>query len=123
MVDQPDEAEDLVQEAFLRAYLSLASYDATYRFSTWLFRIATNLALNQIKAAKRVVSLEDLRREADAPPVVLVRFIPLMMGIGENSSANLWPSTSNRRRIIMEIGRRQRFMRIGFAIVTVLIRL
>jgi RNA polymerase sigma-70 factor (ECF subfamily) len=72
MVRDTDEAEDLVQEAFLRAYLSLASYDPTYRFSTWLFRIACNLALNRIKAQKRVISLESLRREPDAPPVVLV---------------------------------------------------
>jgi RNA polymerase sigma-70 factor (ECF subfamily) len=72
MVKHPDEAEDLVQEAFLRAYLALASYDPTYRFSTWLFRIASNLALNRIKARKRVISLESLRKDPDAPPVVLV---------------------------------------------------
>ncbi len=71
MVDRPDDAEDLLQEAFLRAYLALASYDPAYRFSTWLFRIATNLALNRIRAAGRVVSLEALREDPDAPPVVL----------------------------------------------------
>ncbi|MBN1483604.1 MAG: sigma-70 family RNA polymerase sigma factor [Chloroflexia bacterium] len=69
MVHDPDEAQDLVQEAFLRAYLSLASYDPTYRFSTWLFRIATNLALNYIKASRRVISLESLTKDQDAPPV------------------------------------------------------
>ena len=68
MVGRADEAEDAVQEAFLRAYLSLASYDATYRFSTWLFRIATNLALNRIKAAQRVVSLEMLQERPGEPP-------------------------------------------------------
>ena len=72
MVDQPAEAEDLAQEAFLRAYLSLASYDPTYRFSTWLFRIATNLAINRIKAASKIVSLDELRdrrAERDEAPL------------------------------------------------------
>lgn len=71
MLGRPDEAEDMVQESFLRAYLSLASYDAAYRFSTWLFRIATNLTLNRIKAEQRVVSLEDLRARPDDTPLEL----------------------------------------------------
>jgi len=74
MVDQPADAEDLAQEAFLRAYLSLASYDPTYRFSTWLFRIATNLAINRIKAASKIVSLDELRdrrAERDEAPIEL----------------------------------------------------
>ncbi len=65
MVGQPADAEDLAQEAFLRAYLSLASYDSSYRFSTWLFRIATNLAINRIKAASKIVSLEEMRERRE----------------------------------------------------------
>jgi RNA polymerase sigma-70 factor (ECF subfamily) len=65
MLRRPAEAEDAAQEAFLRAYLSLASYDSTYRFSTWLFRIATNLTLNRIKAEKRLTSLEMLQESPD----------------------------------------------------------
>jgi len=71
MVGQPADAEDLAQEAFLRAYLSLASYNPSYRFSTWLFRIATNLAINRIKAASKIVSLEEMRdrrEQRDEPP-------------------------------------------------------
>ena len=72
MAGQPAEAEDLAQEAFLRAYLSLASYDPSYRFSTWLFRIATNLAINRIKATSKIVSLEEMRERREqrdeAPP-------------------------------------------------------
>jgi RNA polymerase sigma-70 factor (ECF subfamily) len=69
MLGRPAEAEDLAQESFLRAYLSLASYDPQYRFSTWLFRIATNLALNRLKAEQRVVSLEALRSDPGEPPL------------------------------------------------------
>ncbi len=74
MTGQPADAEDLAQEAFLRAYLSLASYDPTYRFSTWLFRIATNLAINRIKASSKIVSLDEMRErreERDEVPLEL----------------------------------------------------
>jgi len=42
-------AEELAQEVFLRVYRSRQSYAAEAKFSTWLYRIATNLALNHIR--------------------------------------------------------------------------
>jgi len=42
-------AEDLAQEVFLRVYRSRASYEASAKFSTWLYRIATNLAVNHAR--------------------------------------------------------------------------
>src|SRR5207245_3817928 len=39
-------AEDLAQEVFLRVYRSRGSYEASAKFTTWLYRIATNLAVN-----------------------------------------------------------------------------
>ena len=42
-------AEDLAQEVFLRVYRSRESYEATAKFSTWLYRIATNLAVNHAR--------------------------------------------------------------------------
>ena len=39
-------AEDLAQEVFLRVYRSRTSYEASAKFTTWLYRIATNLAVN-----------------------------------------------------------------------------
>jgi RNA polymerase sigma-70 factor (ECF subfamily) len=42
-------AEDVAQEAFLRAYLHRGRYQPTAKFSTWLYRIATNLALNWLR--------------------------------------------------------------------------
>jgi RNA polymerase sigma-70 factor (ECF subfamily) len=39
-------AEDLAQEVFLRVYRSRSSYEASAKFTTWLYRIATNLAVN-----------------------------------------------------------------------------
>ncbi len=42
-------AEDLAQEIFLRVYRSRANYEASAKFSTWLYRIATNLAVNHAR--------------------------------------------------------------------------
>jgi RNA polymerase sigma factor (sigma-70 family) len=47
--------EDLVQETFLRAYLSLAGFNAQSRFSTWLYRIAYNLAVDHFRK-KRIAT-------------------------------------------------------------------
>lgn len=55
-----DAAEDLAQEAFLRVYRARERYQPTAKFSTWLFRIANNLALNnrRSKSRRREVNLK-----------------------------------------------------------------
>jgi RNA polymerase sigma-70 factor (ECF subfamily) len=45
-------AEELAQEVFLRVYRSRESYEASAKFSTWLYRIATNLAVNNARDTK-----------------------------------------------------------------------
>lgn len=49
MVQNQAVAEELAQEVFLRVYRSRATYEPTAKFTTWLFRIATHLALNWIR--------------------------------------------------------------------------
>ena len=49
MCHNPAAAEDLAQEVFLRVYRSRTSYEASAKFSTWLYRIATNLAVNHAR--------------------------------------------------------------------------
>jgi RNA polymerase sigma-70 factor, ECF subfamily len=49
MVQNQAIAEELAQDVFLRVYRSRASYEPTAKFTTWLFRIATHLALNCIR--------------------------------------------------------------------------
>jgi RNA polymerase sigma-70 factor (ECF subfamily) len=49
MVQNQAIAEELAQEVFLRVYRSRGSYEPTAKFTTWLFRIATHLALNWIR--------------------------------------------------------------------------
>jgi len=53
MVGNHQEAEDLAQEVFLRVYRTRAHYSPKAKFSTWLFTIANNLALNAIRNRKR----------------------------------------------------------------------
>ncbi|MBX9584655.1 MAG: sigma-70 family RNA polymerase sigma factor [Gemmataceae bacterium] len=53
LIGDPAEAEDLAQEAFLRVYRSRAKYHPTAKFSTWLFAVAHNLALNARRDRKR----------------------------------------------------------------------
>lgn len=53
MVNNADDAEDLTQEAFAKAFNSLGKFDSKYAFSTWLFRIATNNCIDFIRK-KRV---------------------------------------------------------------------
>jgi RNA polymerase sigma-70 factor (ECF subfamily) len=44
-----DDSEDLVQEVFLKAYINIKSFDASKKFSPWLYRIAHNEFINAIK--------------------------------------------------------------------------
>jgi RNA polymerase sigma-70 factor, ECF subfamily len=52
MIGNQHEAEDLAQEAFLRAYVNIKSFNQELKFSTWLFRIATNLCIDRIRKKK-----------------------------------------------------------------------
>ena len=53
-------AEELAQEVFLRVYKSRASYEPSAKFTTWLFRIATHLALNWLRDCKGEKNSESL---------------------------------------------------------------
>ncbi|MCM3768106.1 RNA polymerase sigma factor SigW [Neobacillus niacini] len=52
MLGNSHEAEDIAQEAFLRAYVNIKSFNQDLKFSTWLFRIATNLCIDRIRKKK-----------------------------------------------------------------------
>lgn len=53
-------AEELAQDVFLRVYRSRASYQPTAKFTTWMFRIATHVALNSIRDHKNEKANESL---------------------------------------------------------------
>jgi len=60
-----DEAHELAQEVFLKVYQALDRYDPSYRFSTWVFRVAQNAAIDQIR--KRRLRLVPIHRAEDGP--------------------------------------------------------
>src|SRR5262249_31050357 len=53
VLGDPSDAEDLAQEVFLRVYRARKKYRARAKFSTWLFTIANNLALNALRTRQR----------------------------------------------------------------------
>ncbi len=52
MLGNRHEAEDIAQEAFVRAYVNIESFQLNRKFSTWLYRIATNLCIDRIRKKK-----------------------------------------------------------------------
>jgi RNA polymerase sigma-70 factor (ECF subfamily) len=53
MLDDYDRAVDLAQETFVRVYMSAERYQANYSFSTYIYRIASNLAISELRQRKR----------------------------------------------------------------------
>jgi len=60
-------AEELAQEVFLRVYRSRSTYEPTAKFTTWLFRIATHLALNALRDGRNERSQERLDDDSGVP--------------------------------------------------------
>src|SRR5581483_8869636 len=63
MVQNRAVSEELAQEVFLRVYRSRETYEPTAKFTTWLFRIATHLALNWIRDGKKEKRNESLNED------------------------------------------------------------
>ena len=63
MVRSREQAEDLAQEVFIRVYRAREEYVPSAKFTTWLFRIATNLALNSLRDHRH----QKLEISMDAP--------------------------------------------------------
>ena len=53
MVGNYDVATDLSQETFIRVYQNIGRYSNLYQFSTWIYRIATNLGIDEMRYRKR----------------------------------------------------------------------
>lgn len=68
MVQNRAVAEELAQEVFLRVYRSRSTYEPTAKFTTWLFRIATHLALNALRDGKNQRSEARLDMDSTEAP-------------------------------------------------------
>ncbi|SDX09963.1 RNA polymerase sigma-70 factor, ECF subfamily [Marininema mesophilum] len=76
MTGNPTDAEDLAQEAFIRAYRSLPTYRFESSFSTWIYRITVNLGL-------------DRKRKKQSHPIppesAVIQNLPTVVGLPESS--------------------------------------
>jgi len=78
-------ARELSQEAFIRAWSALDRFDPRYRFSTWLFRIAHNLGIDQLRRRRlQTVSLYRRDSEGDEVEMAVVDFNKDPLGHFEN---------------------------------------
>jgi RNA polymerase sigma factor (sigma-70 family) len=60
LIHNPQEVEDLVQETFIKAFTALESYSTEFAFSTWLYKIATNHAIDYLRRKKlKTLSLDE----------------------------------------------------------------
>jgi RNA polymerase sigma-70 factor, ECF subfamily len=62
LIGNRDEAQDLLQDVFIKTFRNLNSFDVDRKFSSWIYRIAHNEAVNHIKrkSLKRFISWEDI---------------------------------------------------------------
>lgn len=74
MVSNPTDAEDLAQEAFVKAWRGLRFYKHEAAFSTWLYRLTSNVCIDFLRRQKKTVSLTV---EEDAPDLEVPDAAPL----------------------------------------------
>lgn len=90
------EAEDVVQEVFLRLYLRSAHCDGRASYSTWLHRVMLNSSLNSLRSSKRRGSLELLPTAASNPEELAIRaqirelFASSLAALSEQHRHVLW---------------------------------
>jgi RNA polymerase sigma-70 factor, ECF subfamily len=91
MLGNPTEAEDVAQEAFVRAYTQLHTYKEAHRFSTWLLSIASHLSIDQLR-----------RRRFLALPLENVPFLEWIadVGPGPEQSALRHETADDMQRIL-----------------------
>ena len=106
------DAEDAAQEAFLKAYTSLADFRGDSRFSVWLYRLTNNICIDMLRKSKRavIVSLQTEDDDGEETEIAIPdeRYSPERLAeraadrapaAGEASCRRLsaWPPTSPRR--------------------------
>jgi len=73
MLRSEEEARDVVQEAFLRVYRALHTFDQSRKFSTWILRITTNLCIDRLRRRRmKTLSIDINSNDEEHIPLVLV---------------------------------------------------
>lgn len=58
MLCNEDDAKDAVQDTFIKAWIQLKTYQNDYQFSTWLYKIASNICLDKLKSSEKRLSVK-----------------------------------------------------------------
>jgi RNA polymerase sigma-70 factor (ECF subfamily) len=69
VVGSADDAGDIVQDAFVQAYVKLDTFRGSSAFYTWLYRIAFNLAMSHARRERKVVSLDGMKDSWGSEPL------------------------------------------------------
>ena len=83
MLGSREDAEEIVQDAFLRAFRSLNLFRGDARFGTWLYRIVYNLSLSRISRKKPFLEFHDLSDDHAALPAVDEGEVSLLDNLGD----------------------------------------
>jgi RNA polymerase sigma-70 factor (ECF subfamily) len=70
LVPSDDDAQDLVQDAFMRVFKSLERFDFSHAFSTWLYRIVTNLAIDHLRKRRPTFSTTGPEEDEADPELI-----------------------------------------------------
>lgn len=90
VVRNPEEAQDVVQEAFIKAHRYLPKFEGTSSFYTWFYRIVMNLSIDSIRKKKRAkhVEFDDAFSQTSAENADDHALLPRILG--ENPSKSLY---------------------------------
>jgi RNA polymerase sigma-70 factor (ECF subfamily) len=100
MVKSPEDADNLTQECFLRAYTSMATFRGDCSVQTWLLRIAVNLARDDARNRragfwKRLLRIDDGSSVADEPEPACVKASPERGLIAQQELDAVWRAVEN----------------------------
>jgi RNA polymerase sigma-70 factor (ECF subfamily) len=109
------DADDVTQEAFVRAYRGLGSFDGRADFFTWLYRIAVNTALNALRSGKRGAVLHQ-RSGAEAAHV---GGRPEALGHGAPSPAQRAEHTGEVARVLAAVAELSPALRVTLVLATI----
>lgn len=90
------EAEDLVQDVFLKLHLGRAKFDGKAAYSTWLYRILVNTGINRLRSRKRRARLQLMPEPAPTPEEassgaeMMERFSAALGGLSPQHAQVLW---------------------------------
>src|SRR6185503_7872923 len=109
------DADDATQEAFVRAYRGLATFDGRADFFTWLYRIAVNTALNALRSGKRGAALH----QRSGTEAAHVGGRPEALGQGARNPAQRAQDAAEVNRVLEAVAQLSPALRVTIVLATI----